>query len=99
MRTWYKLYTPHPYINPRLASGRTARIVVRMRLLRVAPPLLLAATAAAPDLHARRALTVFISADMEGIAGVVSGAQRGPAGFEYARFMESARSDRPDLSP
>jgi D-amino peptidase len=33
-------------------------------------------------------LKIFISADMEGIAGVVQPAQLGPAGFEYARSRE-----------
>jgi D-amino peptidase len=33
-------------------------------------------------------LKVYISADMEGIAGVVSPEQLGPAGFEYGRFRE-----------
>jgi D-amino peptidase len=31
---------------------------------------------------------VYISVDMEGIAGVVTGDQLGPEGFEYARFRE-----------
>lgn len=31
---------------------------------------------------------IFISADMEGVAGVVTGDQLGPTGFEYARFRE-----------
>lgn len=35
-----------------------------------------------------RKLKVHISVDMEGIAGVVTGEQLGPAGFEYARFRE-----------
>jgi D-amino peptidase len=33
-------------------------------------------------------LKVYISADMEGIAGVVTGEQLGPQGFEYQRFRE-----------
>lgn len=33
-------------------------------------------------------LKVFISVDMEGIAGVVSDQQLGPSGFEYGRFRE-----------
>ena len=37
-------------------------------------------------LHAQRPLKVFISADMEGIAGVVSADQLGPSAFEYERF-------------
>ncbi|HJR34563.1 MAG TPA: M55 family metallopeptidase, partial [Gemmatimonadales bacterium] len=41
----------------------------------------------APDgLPAQRPLKVFISADMEGIAGVVTADQLGPPGFEYERF-------------
>lgn len=31
-------------------------------------------------------MKIFISADMEGVAGVVTGEQLGPAGFEYERF-------------
>jgi D-amino peptidase len=31
---------------------------------------------------------LYVSADMEGIAGVVTNEQLGPAGFEYARFRE-----------
>lgn len=31
---------------------------------------------------------IFISADMEGVAGAVTGEQLGPQGFEYARFRE-----------
>jgi D-amino peptidase len=36
----------------------------------------------------QRPLKVYISADMEGVAGVVTGEQLGPAGFEYQRFRE-----------
>ena len=46
---------------------------------------LLAALAAAPaEAQARR--RVYVSADMEGVAGVVTGDQLGPPGFEYERF-------------
>ncbi|MBX6364040.1 MAG: M55 family metallopeptidase [Gemmatimonadetes bacterium] len=39
--------------------------------------------------HAQRGkLKVYISADMEGVAGVVTGDQLGPTGFEYGRFRE-----------
>ena len=44
--------------------------------------LAIAATAA----HAQRPLKVYISADMEGVAGVVSGDQLSPSAFEYERF-------------
>jgi D-amino peptidase len=35
-----------------------------------------------------RKLKIYISADMEGVVGVVTGEQLGPQGFEYARFRE-----------
>lgn len=50
-----------------------------------------ALSAVAPVLAAAqqpRALKVFISVDMEGIAGVVTGEQLGPSGFEYQRARE-----------
>lgn len=52
--------------------------------------LAVAGTAAGPQAGqpARQGLKVFISADMEGVTGVVQPAQLGPAGFEYARFRE-----------
>lgn len=34
------------------------------------------------------AFRVYVSADMEGVAGVVTGEQLGPSGFEYQRFRE-----------
>ena len=36
----------------------------------------------------RDTLKIYISADMEGLAGAVTGEQLGPAGFEYQRFRE-----------
>jgi D-amino peptidase len=41
-----------------------------------------------PQTPAQRNFKIFISADMEGIAGVVQPAQLGPTGFEYARSRE-----------
>lgn len=38
--------------------------------------------------NSQNKLKVYISADMEGLAGVVSDAQLGPEGFEYQRFRE-----------
>lgn len=51
----------------------------------VLPLLALAGAAAA---SAQQPLKVYISADMEGIAGVVTADQIGPSGFEYGRFRE-----------
>src|SRR5262245_10594003 len=35
-----------------------------------------------------RKLKIYISADMEGVVGAVTGDQLGPQGFEYNRFRE-----------
>jgi D-amino peptidase len=42
----------------------------------------------APGSSQPRRLKVLVSVDMEGVAGVVTGEQLGPAGFEYGRFRE-----------
>jgi len=52
----------------------------------VLPVLALALGAPAAQGAQQRPLKVFISADMEGIAGAVTGDQLGPGGFEYERF-------------
>ena len=56
-----------------MKSGRTAAALVF-------------ALAAALPAAAQPKLKVYISADMEGVAGVVTGDQLGPQGFEYERF-------------
>ena len=43
---------------------------------------------AALPARAQDGLKIYISADMEGLTGVVTGDQLGPAGFEYGRFRE-----------
>mgnify|MGYP002621908179 CR=1 FL=1 len=43
---------------------------------------------AAREPAAADGLKIYISADMEGVAGVVTGDQLGPDGFEYQRFRE-----------
>jgi len=58
---------------------------VKLRALYVS--LLLIIFAVAVNAQEQR-LKIYISADMEGIAGVVTGEQLGPQGFEYARFRE-----------
>jgi D-amino peptidase len=57
------------------------------RVAFVGAMLLISAPPAQPAL-AQRPVKVYISADMEGIAGVVSPDQLGPTGFEYPRFRE-----------
>ncbi|MGH7504545.1 MAG: M55 family metallopeptidase, partial [Longimicrobiales bacterium] len=49
--------------------------------------LLLLLPLAAPA-AAQQGLKVYISADLEGVAGAVTPDQLGPTGFEYARFRE-----------
>ncbi len=39
-----------------------------------------------PTATAQEGLKIYISADMEGVVGVVTGDQLGPSGFEYQRF-------------
>jgi D-amino peptidase len=58
--------------------------------MRLRPGLLaaLAAAALAVPAAARDGRKIYVSVDMEGIAGVVSAEQLGPTGFEYARFRE-----------
>lgn len=40
------------------------------------------------DLRAQEGLKIYISADMEGVVGAVTGDQLGPSGFEYTRFRQ-----------
>jgi D-amino peptidase len=56
-------------------------------LTRLALPIILAALPLG-GLAAQRPLKIYISVDMEGIAGVVTGEQLGPPGFEYAKARE-----------
>lgn len=56
---------------------------LRLRLLAALAGVALALPAAAKD-----GRKIYVSVDMEGVAGVVSPEQLGPAGFEYARFRE-----------
>jgi D-amino peptidase len=51
--------------------------------------LMLLLTSFAASVAAReRTMKIYISADMEGVVGVVTGDQLGPQGFEYERFRE-----------
>src|ERR687893_732242 len=65
---------------------------MRTRLLLLLAPLLLSAGllvgATAQPRQQNKKMKIYISADMEGVAGVVPAEQLGPAGFEYARFRE-----------
>jgi D-amino peptidase len=62
---------------------RSAKDSAHSLLLALAAAVLCAAPANAQD-----GLKVYISADMEGVVGVVTGDQLGPSGFEYGRFRE-----------
>ena len=63
------------------------RSILRTGRIRILAAVLLG-YATAPAALAQPALKVYISADMEGIAGVVTAEQLGPAGFEYALARE-----------
>lgn len=54
----------------------------------LAPALVLGLALALADRAAAQGLKVYISADMEGVAGAVAPDQLGPGGFEYGRFRE-----------
>ena len=57
-----------------------------MRPIHVALILVLALVSS--PLAAQDGLKIFISADMEGVTGAVTGEQLGPSGFEYGRFRQ-----------
>ena len=61
----------------------------RRRLAAISAAIVLVGLVSAPRaVAAQRPLKVYISADLEGIAGVVTGDQLGPTGFEYGRARE-----------
>jgi D-amino peptidase len=59
---------------------------VKLRALYLALTLIVFANVTAVAQQQR--MKIYISADMEGVVGVVTGEQLGPQGFEYARFRE-----------
>lgn len=59
-----------------------------MKLRSLAVVLSLLCLAAVPAAAQPKKLKVYISVDMEGVVGVVTGDQLGPSGFEYQRFRE-----------
>ena len=59
-----------------------------MRIRLVCVVFALAAFLAVPSPAQNRKLKIYISADMEGVVGAVTGDQLGPQGFEYGRFRE-----------
>jgi D-amino peptidase len=62
---------------------------MRLQILVLLLPLLAVALSPSPGFgQAKASLKVYISVDMEGIAGVVTDQQLGPEGFEYQRFRE-----------
>jgi len=56
--------------------------------MRILAASILALVSTATSLPAQQGLKVYISADMEGVAGTVTSDQLGPSGFEYQRFRE-----------
>src|SRR5215470_19960979 len=72
-------------MNPN-AHSLNGFLTVLLTLVALAAPAPWADAAAGAPKSAAPDLKVFISVDMEGIAGVVTADQLGPAGFEYERF-------------
>lgn len=66
----------------------TVRILIHLTLLAIG-----LASLAISSPQSRSGLKVYISADMEGVVGAVTGDQLGPSGFEYARFREFMTSE------
>jgi len=58
---------------------------MKLLVMYLIPLLLLSGTS---SISGQEGLKVYISADMEGVVGVVTGDQLGPSGFEYARARE-----------
>jgi D-amino peptidase len=56
--------------------------------MRILGASILALVTTATGLCAQQGLKVYISADMEGVAGTVTSDQLGPSGFEYQQFRE-----------
>ena len=61
---------------------------MKLRALYLILSLIVFAVAAVRTDAQERTVWIYISADMEGVVGVVTGEQLGPQGFEYARFRE-----------
>ena len=61
---------------------------MKLRALCLTLSLIVFAVAAVTTAAQERTVRIYISADMEGVVGVVTGEQLGPTGFEYARFRE-----------
>lgn len=59
-----------------------------MSISRALIPLIVACTVIGLPASAQRPVKVYISVDMEGVGGVVTNEQLGPAGFEYARARQ-----------
>lgn len=59
-----------------------------MRIRRTLLALVVAFLCCSVTAKVQRKLKLYISADMEGVVGVVTGDQLGPQGFEYNRFRE-----------
>jgi D-amino peptidase len=69
-------------------SGKEQLNRTRMLLIRLCLVTLFLLCFAANINAQERRMKIYISADMEGVVGVVTGEQLGPQGFEYQRFRE-----------
>ena len=77
-----KILDRKPYISD--SSVQSARHLIQMRTTLICALLLTLSLPAT----AQKGLKIYISADMEGLTGVVTGEQLSPDGFEYGRFRQ-----------
>jgi D-amino peptidase len=70
-----------------------SRAVLRLFLVSITAGWLLPLAEAQAPAQAAKKLKIYISVDMEGVAGVVTADQLGPAGFEYERFRHFMTSE------
>ena len=68
----------------RLQRAKSLSLLFAPLLLALSPPPIWAASHPTPP--TQQPLKIYVSVDMEGVAGVVSGDQLNPPGFEYERF-------------
>jgi D-amino peptidase len=67
---------------------RVYRLVFNRRALLLFTALSIVSAIRIDSANAQRSLKIYLSADMEGLAGVVSDEQLSPSGFEYQRFRQ-----------
>jgi D-amino peptidase len=84
-RSVIETFSEQKFIDARMSMSHNP-VVTSIALTTFA--LLFTVVLSAPLKAQQPRLKIYISADMEGVVGVVTGEQLGPTGFEYQRFRE-----------